>query len=222
MKNKGLADSTLEGQREIFSSYFNWLARECLIRNNPIANLGPIKCAKKVRLGYTDVDLEKLKSKCNSKRDKAIVCFLISTGCRISEMTGLNIGNVDFANKECTVLGKGNKEKTVYLDAISCMTLNDYLAERTDRNTALFVTQRGAKRLQPGSVRIMLKKVGALADVENVHPHKFRRTFATNLARRGMPLQEVAVILGHEKIDTTMKYCVIDKTTVKNDYLKFF
>lgn len=96
-KARGISDSTLEGNRQVFSAYFNWLQREGLIQNNPTANLGAIKCAKKIKLTYSDIDIERLKFKCKSVRDRAIVCFLKSTGCRISEMTQLNRNDIDLA-----------------------------------------------------------------------------------------------------------------------------
>ena len=121
---------------------------------------------------------------------------------------------------ECIVHGKGNKERTVYLDEVAGMLLMEYLNARTDSEPALFIG-KGTKRLQPSGVRAMLKKLAGRASVEHVHPHKFRRTLATELARHGMPIQKVANILGHEKLDTTMKYVVLNKDDVKADYRRY-
>ena len=217
---RGISDSTLKGTREIFSSFFGWAYREGLIPSNPSGNLNTIKCRKEVRLPYSDVDIERLKEACTTTRDKAIIAFLISTGCRIGEVCGLNRRDIDFQNLECTVLGKGNKERTVYLDSVAAMQLQKYPGERKDNATALFVG-KGSERLHPGGVRKRLNEIGERAGVENVHPHRFRRTLATNLINHGMPIQEVANILGHEKIDTTMTYVYIDKQNVKNSYRKY-
>ena len=219
-KQRGISDRTLDGNRQVFSAYFNWLQREGLINANPTANLGPIKYQKKEKIVYSPVDLDRLNSHCKSVRDRAIVCFLRATGCRISEMTQLNRGDVDLVNLECTVLGKGNKQRVVFIDQVTAMVLQLYLTERQDNADALFVG-RGGNRLLPGGVRQMLVKLGRSAQVEHVHPHKFRRTTATTLIRHGMPVQEVAAILGHEKLDTTMQYVVIDKTDIKNAYRKY-
>ena len=219
-RERGIGDRTLEGFRQIFSSYFNWLQREGLIARNPVANLGAIKCVKKIKQTYSEVDIEKLKLKCKCLRDRAILCFLMSTGCRISEMVQLDRDSIDFSSLEVTVLGKGNKERTVYLDPVAGMTIRQYLANRRDDSPALFVG-KGTERLKPGGVRLMLNNLAEDAGVEHVHPHKFRRTLATNLIRHGMPIQEVAAILGHDKLDTTMQYVVLDKTDVKNSYRKF-
>lgn len=220
-KARGISDRTLEGTRQVFSAYFNWLQRERLIETNPTANLGAIKCQKKIKAIYSDVDLEKMKFSCASIRDRAIISFLASTGCRINEMTQLDRDDVDLVNLECTVLGKGNKERTVYLDAVTGMLIRDYLNQRKDSLPALFIG-KGSDRIKPGGVRRMLKDLQGKAQIETtVHPHKFRRTLATNLIRHGMPIQEVAAILGHDKLDTTMQYVVLDKSEVKNAYKKY-
>ena len=219
-KERGIQDSTLEGYREIFSAYFNWLQRETLISKNPCVNLGVIKCAKKEKKTYTECELDRLNRACGNKRDRAIINFLRSTGCRISEMTGLDRDAVNIDALECTVHGKGNKERTVFLDEVAGMTLRDYLKERTDDSPALFIN-RDKERIQSNGVRHMLKKLADRAGVDHVHPHKFRRTLATGLARHGMPIQEVARVLGHEKIDTTMRYVNLNKDDIKHDYRRF-
>ena len=219
-KERGISDNTLEGNRQVYSAYFGWLHREGLIQVNPTANLGSIKCRKKVKTIYSEVDIELLRSHCNSIRDKAIIDFLSSTGCRISEMTQLNRDDVDYINAECKVLGKGDKERTVYLSQVACMTLKNYLKTRNDMFPALFIG-KGTNRITPHGVRAMLNRLAQSIDMENVHPHKFRRTLATNLIRHGMPIQDVASILGHDKLDTTMQYVVMDKTEVKHAYQKY-
>ena len=219
-KARGISDRTLEGTRQVFSAYFNWLQREGLIEHNPTANLGAIKCQKKIKVTYSDIDVEKLKYGCKTLRDRAIISFLMSTGCRISEMTQLYRDDVDLVGLECKVLGKGNKERTVYLDAVTGMLVREYLGQRSDDSPALFAG-RGTERISPQGVRAMLTKLAGSSAVDHVHPHKFRRTLATNLIRHGMPIQEVAAILGHDKLDTTMQYVVMDKTEVKQSYRKY-
>ena len=219
-KERGIGDSTLEGNRQIFSAFFNWLQRESLIEKNPTANLGPIKCAKKKKQIYSEVDIEKLNQHCSGIRDRAIIAFLGSTGCRISEMIELNRDAVNLEKLECVVHGKGDKERTVYMSEVAGMMVKEYLRSRKDENEALFIGRQGG-RLQPGGVRCMLNKVAAAAGVEHVHPHKFRRTLATRLTRHGMPIQDVAAILGHDKLDTTMKYVVMNDEDVKIAYRRY-
>ena len=219
-KARGITDRTLESNRQVYNAYFNWLFRERLIDTNPVANLGSIKCVKKIKAVYSEVDIERLKFCCRNTRDRAIISFLLSTGCRVGEVVRLNREDVDLANMECRVMGKGNKERTVFLDAVTAMLLREYLAQRTDDFPALFIG-RGSSRLSANGIRKMLAVVSAAAGVENVHLHKFRRTLATSLIRHGMPIQEVAAILGHDKLDTTMQYVVLDTTDVKNAYRRY-
>lgn len=219
-KQRGVMDRTLEGNRQVLNAYFNWLHRERLIDINPVANLSAIKCAKKIKIIYSEVDIERMKFAAKTLRDRAIVCFLLSTGCRISEMTALNKDDLDLGNLECTVFGKGAKERTVYFDAVTGMLLREYINQRCDQEPALFLGKFG-ERLTADGVRRMMEKLAKAANVDHVHPHKFRRTLATNLIRHGMPIQEVASILGHDKLETTMQYVVLDKTDVKNSYRKY-
>ena len=216
----GVADRTAENVRSVLNSFFGWLYNEHLIETNPCANLGTIKCQRVVRPPYSEVDFEKIKESCKTDRDKAIVMFLMSTGCRIEEMCSTDKDAINFEEGECIVHGKGNKERTIYLDNVALLYLKRYLDSRTDDIPALFIGQRKG-RLHPDAVRKMLRKVGNRCGVERVHPHKFRRTFTTNLINRGMPIQDVAVLLGHSKLDTTMQYAYIDRRTLKNAYQKF-
>lgn len=222
-KDRGISDSTLEGYRQVYSSVFGWLHKEGLIPSNPCANLNPIKVAKKVRTPYSEVDMELLKDGCVRCRDKAIVYFLRATGCRISEMCKLNRADVDITLKECKVLGKGNKERTVYYDDVTALMLRRYLDSRSDTDGALFVSVKAKKRLKPGGVRYMLKTIehASQGALDNVHPHRFRRTFATGMIDAGMPIQDVAAILGHEKIDTTMRYVYQSAENIKAAYQRY-
>ena len=219
-QERGIKDTTTEGERQIFSAYFNWLQRESLIGRNPTANLGAIKCAKLKKKTFSESDIENLKNCCHSIRDRAIVCFLAATGCRISEVTELNRDAIDFMGLECLVHGKGNKERTVFINAVTADLLRKYFSSRKDACPALFCG-KGCRRLQPGGVRAMLKVLEAESGVDHVHPHKFRRTLATELSRRGMPIQEIANILGHDKIDTTMKYVVLNDEDIKYSYRRY-
>lgn len=221
-KDRGVANSTLDGIRQVFSAFFGWLNREGLILHNPVSNISVIKQRKKIKEIYSEIDIEKLKNNSKTIRDKAIVCFLYSTGCRISELTQLNRNDININSQECKVLGKGNKERTVYFDAITGLAIEQYLKQREDTNEALFVANKKPYiRMKPDGIRTMLHELAKGSNVKNVHPHKFRRTRATKLVKHGMPIQEVAAILGHEKLDTTMRYVVMDQNDIKNAYQKY-
>lgn len=220
-KERGLKDSTLAHHREVFSSFFGWLFREGLIEKNPVVNLGSIKVAKEEKKVFSDIDMEKMKQNGRRAVDKAIITFLASTGCRVAELVGLDRNALDLENLECVVRGKGNKERTVYIDNVTAMYVKKYLATRTDDCPALFVT-RTNERFNTGGIRDMLKRLEERSGVEHIHPHKFRRTLATSLARRNMPIQTIAAILGHEKIETTMEYIVMNKENTKMQYRQYY
>lgn len=219
-KERGIGDNTVNGYRMIFCAYFKWLHREGLIRVDPTANLGAIKCPKRMKKAYTDVELDQLHGKLRDPRDTAIVRTLEYTGCRISELTGMNIRDLNLEKMEIVVIGKGNKQRTVYFDEVTAMAIKRYLNTRNDSNPALFIGRYG-DRLTPGGVRCMLRKVARKAKVSGVYPHKFRRTLATNLNKHGMSVQEIAHVLGHEDINTTMKYIAMDNTLVKHSYERY-
>lgn len=214
---RGVSERTVDGIRQILGGYFAWLEYEKLIIRNPIRNIESIKHLKKERPALSYAETEVLKRNCRSIRDNAIISFLLATGCRISEVTSLNRDDINLDAGECIVLGKGNKERTVFLDDVAVLTLREYLSSRKDINRALFIGKRN-QRLLPGGVRAMLKKLASESGVENVHPHRFRRTMVTRLLNRGMPIQEVAVIVGHENVGTTMEYYSSNKSRIKNSY----
>ena len=219
--NRGIQDSTLEGIRQILNSYFAWLEHEKMIHSNPVDNVGAIKCEKKVRESFSEADIERMRRSCPCIRDSAIVNFLLSTGCRISEVTNLNRDDIDFNSHECIVYGKGKKERTVYLNEVAIMTLKEYLATRKDNERALFIGKFN-ERLLPGGVRAMLNKISELSGVKNIHPHRFRRTLITHLLNRGMAIQEVSILAGHDKMDTTIKYFSTNSNRIKSSYNKFY
>lgn len=219
-KRRGIMESTIEGYRCILSSFFGWLLNEGIITRNPCANIGAIKCRKEIRLPFSKEEIKLIEEHCSTDRDRALVAFLLSTGCRIGEVYALDIDDVDLRDMECKVLGKGNKERTVYIDDVTRMLLKRYLSKRTDNKPPLFINKFG-ERLGKDGIRYMLNEISRKSGVSNIHPHRFRRTLATNLINRGMPIQEVANVLGHDKIDTTMTYVYMNKRQVKNEYKRY-
>ena len=211
---------TLDGMRRCYSSFFTWLAAEGVIGRNPCAALSQIKYRKTVKKPYSAVEMEKLRAACKDIRDLALVDFLYSTGCRVSEVVGLDITDVDLETGECTVVGKGEKERVVYLTEVAAMHLRTYLDTREDVGNALF-TGRGTSRISKNGIEAVLRRLGKAAGVENVHPHRYRRTLATNLLDRGMNIQDVAAILGHADLKTTQIYCYISQQNVKTAYRKY-
>ena len=218
----GVNKATLDNVRRNLSSFFRWLEDENYIFKSPLCRIHKIKTTVSVRDTYADEDLEKLRDDCKELRNLAIIDMLNSTGMRVGELVNLDIADVDFEERECVVLGKGDKERIVYFDARTKLHLRKYLNTRTDRNPALFVSIRNPhKRLLAGGVEIMLKKMGEQCDVHHVHPHKFRRTMATTAIDKGMPIEQVQKLLGHEKIDTTLHYAMVKQSNVKSAHRKY-
>lgn len=213
---------TLDNVRRILSSFFAWLEDEDYIVKSPVRRIHKVKTGKTVKETYTDESLELMRDHCDNTRDLAMIDLLASTGIRVGELVKLNRNDVDFDNRECIVFGKGNKERKVYFDARTKIHLQRYLAERTDQNDALFVSLlKPFDRLQISGVEIRLRKIGRELNFQKVHPHKFRRTLATMAIDKGMPIEQVQQLLGHQSIDTTLQYAMVNQNNVRESHRKF-
>ena len=209
---------TIDNMRRVLSSFFAWLENEDYI----VKRIHKVKATKKVKETLTDENLEKLRDTCSNVRDLAILELLISTGMRVGELTKLKISDMNFQERSCIVLGKGNSEREVYFSAKSKMYINKYLETRTDDNEALFVSLiKPYNRLGISGVEILIRNLGKEANINKVHPHKFRRTMATMAIDKGMPIEQVQKLLGHIKIDTTMEYAMVNQNNVKNSHRKY-
>ena len=221
-KKNDASKQTIDNIRRILSSFFTWLEDEDYILKSPVRRIHKIKTMKQVKETYSDEALERLRDNCKTIRDLALIDMLASTGMRVGELVKLNRVDVDFVNRECVVLGKGSKERVVYFDARTKLHLQNYLNSRTDDNEALFVSLlEPHNRLEIAGVEIMLRKLGRSLEINKVHPHKFRRTLATRAIDKGMPIEQVQKLLGHQKIDTTMEYAIVDQQNVKNSHKKY-
>lgn len=221
-QNSNASKVSIDNIRRILSSFFNWLESENYILKSPMRRIHKIKTVKVVKETYSSEVMQIIRDNCTHVRDIAIIDLLASTGMRVGELVLLNRFDIDFNNKECIVFGKGDKERRVYFDSTTKIHLIRYLNSRTDKNEALFVSKlKPYNRLQISGVEIVLRKLGKKIGVARVHPHKFRRTLATNAIDKGMPVEQVQKLLGHTKIDTTMQYAMVDQNNVKNSYRKY-
>ena len=208
--------ANIDNIRRILSSFFSWLEDENYILKSPVRRIHRIRTAKLVKETYSDEALEIMRDNCENIRDLAIIDMLASTGIRVGELVRLNIEDVDFENRECVVLGKGNKERPVYFDARTKIHLKNYILSRDDDNPALFVSLlEPHDRLEISGVEVRLRKLGRMLEMPKVHPHKFRRTLATRAIDKGMPVEQVQLLLGHSKIETTMEYAMVNQNNVK-------
>ncbi len=213
---------TIDNIRRILASFYSWLEDEDYIVKSPVRRIHKVKTAKVIKDTYTDEALELMRDNCGSIRNLAIIDLLASSGMRVGEMVALNREDIDFSERECVVFGKGSKERVVYFDARTKIHLQQYLESRTDTNPALFVSLRAPhERLQIGGVETMLRHLGKRLQLPKVHPHKFRRTLATSAIDKGMPIEQVQHLLGHQKIDTTMHYAMVKQQNVKLAHRKY-
>lgn len=219
---KGISKATMDNIRRNLSSFYRWLEDENYVFKSPLRRIHKIKTRKVVKEAYSDEELERLRDNCKYQRDLAIIDFLFSTGIRIGELIKLDRSDIDFEERECIVLGKGDKERVAYFDAKAKLHLQEYLATRSDDNPALFVSiRKPATRLTAGGVEIMLKRMGIRCNVEKCHPHRFRRSCACSALDKGMPIEQVQKMLGHEQISTTLTYLVIKESSVKHSHRKY-
>ena len=220
--NNGVSKVTIDNIRRILSTFFAWLEDENFIIKSPVRRIHKVKTCKTVKETYSDEFLEIMRDNAESIRDLAMIDLLASTGIRVGELVLINRVDVDFVNRECIVLGKGNKQRKVYFDARTKIHLQRYLSERMDDNPALFVTlNKPYSRLQIKGVEMRLQRLGRKLGLIRVHPHKFRRTLATMAIDKGMPIEQVQQLLGHESVDTTLQYAMVNQANVKSSHRKY-
>ena len=233
---------TINNDRRNFSSFFTWLMDEGYLRNgNPMKAMKKIKVDKVIKEPIPDDQIEVMRDKLAEKksankvgtkmwlkvvRDQAIFEFLLTTGCRIGELTTAKLKDLDLERKEIKVFGKGAKERVCYLNTLSVLRMQQWLdARKNIDNEYIFVavdkTKGKHQRLKISGVEIAIRRLGRECGFENIHPHRFRRTAATTALRKGMPIEQVQLMLGHEQIDTTMIYAKTDTKNVKYSHDKY-
>lgn len=199
-----------------------WLEDEDYILKSPVRRIHKVKTGTTIKETYSDEALELMRDNCTELRDLAIIDMLASTGMRVGEMVLLNKADINFAERECVVFGKGNKERVVYFDARTKIHLQNYIDSRKDDNPALFVTLKAPyTRIKIGGIESRLREIGKALNIEKVHPHKFRRTLATMAIDKGMPIEQLQQLLGHKRIDTTLQYAMVKQSNVKQAHRKY-
>lgn len=189
---------------------------------------------KTTRYCLTKHDIDKLRSEilvyateqeeyryfCVGYRDRAMLEFLYSTGLRVSEMTSLNRDQIDLDDRSVHVIGKGGKQRYVFISEEASEWLKRYFHMRTDTHAALFITVdlfengavQGSGRMSSKSVMLRLVKYGKRAGIlRRVTPHIIRHTFATHMLNSGVNLRAIQMMLGHESIETTQLYTHLAK-----------
>lgn len=223
LKSRGkVSDSTLNTRRSYISAFFTWLNNNNYLDSNPTASISPIKFEKKIKKALTDIEMEKLRVVCKNNYERAVLEVLYSTACRVSELVNIKFEDIDYEKKEVSVIrGKGKKSRITCLNARAIVAIREYVKNRDYPTVYLFEASR--KPHNQLSARSIEKVCESLKERSGIiiYPHKVRRTTATNLWKKGMSLEKIKDLLGHEDLSTTSIYVDIDKDSVKSDYQKY-
>ena len=212
---------TLNNYRRNLNSFFAWLEEENHILKSPMKRIHNIKTNKVVKEIISEEEIEKLRDACGNLRDLAILDLLYSSGMRIGELVNLNRKDINLDDLECVVFGKGGKERRAYFDAKTKHDLEKYLASRDDDDPALFVSLDSPHvRLALGRIEQIFRLLGRSIGIR-VHPHKFRRSMATRALNKGMPIEQVQKLLGHNQLDTTLIYAQVSQDNVKSAHQRY-
>jgi len=222
---KGVSNRSLDKIRQTISGFFNWANCEGYIERNPSLTIKPIKFEKKERQPMSQIELEYLRKACNSLRDKAIIEFLYSTGCRVSELCGVKKTDIDWNKKSVHLFGKGKKHRTSFINAKSEVSLLAYLETRIDSNEYLFVSERNPHgQLKKDAIEKIVRQIATRASEhvqKPISPHILRHTFATQSLNSGMPVEDISRLLGHESVATTMIYAKVSLENIQNSHKKY-
>jgi integrase/recombinase XerD len=223
MQQYKLKNTSIETEKSVLKSFFNWMEDEEYILKSPARKIKPTKIEKRLRKALDDEELERLRDACKTPRQRALLEFLFSTGCRLSEVAGVDIAHVNWNECNLKVIGKGNKEREVQFSKKSKVYLKKYLSSRGDiSNPALFITERKPySRMGNRAVEREIAKIAEQAGMDkSVYPHLLRHTMATMGLRAGASLQTIQTLLGHDSPATTEIYAEISNETVKEEYRK--
>lgn len=220
-KERGISNRTLENHRSYISAFFQWMTNEEIIVKNPITKVKRIKCPVEIKKPFSEVEIDAIRGACANLRERALIEVLLSTGVRVAELTEMEIKDINQSTLAVHVIhGKGAKERITYITAVALKHLLAYINARPGDCQALFCNYK-AEPIGVTGIQYILAEIGKRAGVENVHPHRFRRTLATFLAKRGMPIQEIQKLLGHSDISTTMRYVCVEDEKVQASHRRY-
>lgn len=217
-----LKDSSIQTHINTLRSFFAWLELEDMVRKNPMRKIKSLKIDRmKARRPLTPEELERLRDGCQDYREKSLVEFLVSTGCRLSEVAGIRVDQIDWQARRVTVTGKGSKQREVYFSVRAKLMLQEYLAGRKG-GTALFVSSRVPYGpMSPRAIEKALQRIGERSgEPRRVHPHLMRHTFATNALHGGMDITVIQHLLGHSDPKTTLIYAELRPDAIRYAYEK--
>lgn len=217
---RGISKKTVQGHERTIFQFFKWLHTEELIQRNPCTNMKTIKISKSKKEPFSAEEIQLIKESASNEKELAIIHFLLASGCRVGELVSISRNDIDWKNLKLNVTGKGAKTREVYFDEVSALMMQRYLSKRKDSHPALFFNSKGKKRYTENGIQEMMRRISRRTGI-HVYPHRFRHTLAQTLLDRGMNIEEVAIILGHEKLDTTLNYAQANQKNTENNYRKF-
>lgn len=220
---------TIDNIRRYLNTFFQWLEDEDYIIKNPLKKIKKIRIKKEAKKAFSFDEIEKIKLSCEKiksyydrKRQLAIIETLLSTGCRAAELVNIKLNDINFNTGEVKVLGKGNKVRTTFLNSAAAARIKDYLDNRKGDSQYLFCSlQSPYLQLKESGLEITIRRLKKLSGIDNIHPHRFRRTCATIASKRGMRIEEIQKMLGHEDLNTTQIYVEVDAEDIKKSHEKY-
>lgn len=224
MKNRRCTNTTIENSRSYMSAFFKWMETEGFVQKNPMLPIKPIKTSPKTEEPFLESEIDALRFACKNTKERALIEVAISSGLRREELAALKITDIDLRTREVHVRhGKGDKARISYITELAATCVERYLAERDDELDVLFLSQVGANGgyYTKGGIYKMFLVIGERAGIDNVHPHRFRHTMATNLSERGMPIEQIQQILGHSDLNTTRRYVHTNRSTIEASFRRF-
>jgi len=216
---RGISKITIQDYQRVLLQFMRWLNDEGYISENSCKTMKLIKFPKTKKDPFTQEQVQLVRECAADDKERAVVYFLLATGCRVGEIVGLNRSDIDWRELKLNVTGKGSKTREVYFDEVTALMVQRYLTTRKDDHPALFLSKTGTY-FTTGGIQAMMRRIGRRAGFQT-NPHRHRRTLAQTCLDRGMALEEVQVILGHEKIDTTLRYAHANQRNTENSYRKY-
>lgn len=226
LQDRELSPHTVHGRALTIRAWFNFLVREGEIAESPMRRVKMPKLDNRIMPAFSETDVKALLDACLNGRDKALVLFMLDTGLRASELLAVNVGDLDMGTGAVMVrLGKGKKDRHVYLGAKTRQTLQRYLRRRKDAptlaaSTPLWVSFRDGRRLRVAGLRQVLRRLAERSGVEHCHPHTFRRTFALWSLRAGMDIYSLQRLMGHSDLTMLRRYLALVESDLQNAHRK--
>lgn len=221
-RRRNIANITLDQVRVILNNFYEWSVNEGYVRKNPCNNVLPIKYTEKIRVPLTYEQLELVRDACTTYRDKAMIEFFYSTGCRCGEVSEITWDCIDFGDMSAIVHGKGDKFRKVFFTPKAKIALLKYKMTRCDNDPHVFVSLKYPySSLKSTGYKYVFRDIGKRAGLTtNFSPHILRHTFATHMLDKGAKLEDIQVLMGHANISTTLIYAKVDLSSLKTEHLR--